>query len=244
MADIIELLDSQIEVFEPSAVIEDWYRFVLTRPLSDPMPAIPRIVVWIMLNPSTATATDNDPTINRIVKFSKRWGFDVAIVVNQYPIRSSQPSAIKEFKTDKQYDYKAAMRQNGQWIGRAMNISDMVVAAWGNDGDFKVGRALWEVAKVKEVPFKCLGATGSGAPKHPLARGIHRIPDDFDPIDYMPPEMRPEEALIAGQVRYFHHPESDSVWTSTENEADGEVVEIDQAQYESLKAQYELDEIL
>jgi len=34
------------------------------------------------------------------------------------------------------------------------------------------------------VPLVCLGTTQSGAPKHPMARGGHRISRDQQPIEW------------------------------------------------------------
>ena len=54
----------------------------------------PRIV-WIMLNPSSATAAEVDPTINRILRFSKRWGHGAAEVVNLFALRATDPNVLK-----------------------------------------------------------------------------------------------------------------------------------------------------
>jgi hypothetical protein len=61
-----------------------------------------------------------------------------------------------------------------------------MLAAWGNHGQEK---AHWYVQRCRAegVQLRCLGLTNSGAPKHPLARGKHRIPDDFEPIPFGDP---------------------------------------------------------
>ena len=46
-----------------------------------------------MLNPSTADETTDDPTIRRVIDFSRRWGFSRLIVVKLVPLRSTDPKA-------------------------------------------------------------------------------------------------------------------------------------------------------
>ena len=46
------------------------YRYVLTRQVRPG----PKIATFIMLNPSTADATQDDPTIRRCIGFARQWG--------------------------------------------------------------------------------------------------------------------------------------------------------------------------
>jgi hypothetical protein len=61
-----------------------------------------------------------------------------------------------------------------------------MLVAWGNDGN---ERARWFARYIgaKGVQMVCLGTTQSGAPKHPMARGLHRIPRDQMPIEWKEP---------------------------------------------------------
>lgn len=38
----------------------------------------PRVVTWVLLNPSTADEFASDPTIRRCMGFSQEWGFETA----------------------------------------------------------------------------------------------------------------------------------------------------------------------
>lgn len=74
------------------AVISDdgRYRYRLWRTWA---PELPRMA-WIMLNPSTADAEVDDPTIRRCVGFAKREGCGGIEVVNLYAYRSTDPSVL------------------------------------------------------------------------------------------------------------------------------------------------------
>jgi hypothetical protein len=69
------------------------YRYRLTKTWDRSQPQ----VTWVMLNPSTATADTDDPTIRRVVGFSRRWGFGSAVVVNLFALRATQPGGPRCF---------------------------------------------------------------------------------------------------------------------------------------------------
>jgi hypothetical protein len=50
-----------------------------------------RICVFVMLNPSTATAEKDDPTSQRVIAFAKYWGYDGVRIVNLVSFRATQP---------------------------------------------------------------------------------------------------------------------------------------------------------
>lgn len=43
-------------------------------------------VLWIMLNPSTADAYQDDRTVGRVCEFSRRWGYGGALIGNLYAL--------------------------------------------------------------------------------------------------------------------------------------------------------------
>lgn len=138
------------------------------------------LLVVCMLNPSKADHLIDDPTILALIWFATQWGYGGLLVVNFYGFRSASPAemfaAADPFGVDNEKHVHAAMlyaRDNG---GR-------LLAAWGNGGD---GRSHWFCEKARNLGIElvCLGTTQSGAPKHPMARGLHRIPRDQQPITW------------------------------------------------------------
>ncbi len=139
------------------------------------------LLVACMLNPSTGDAECDDPTILTLIHFARFWGFGGLLIINRYPYRTSKPAEL--FAVD------ASTRNGGPenelTIGRALRYArengGWMLVAWGNGGQ-EGAHFLVEMIACQGVTMKCLGTTQSGAPKHPMARGIHRIPRDQQPI--------------------------------------------------------------
>jgi len=54
-----------------------------------------KLLVVIGLNPSTADATQDDPTIRRCVGFAKRWGFGGLLMLNLFAYRATDPEELR-----------------------------------------------------------------------------------------------------------------------------------------------------
>jgi hypothetical protein len=128
------------------------YRYRLWREWDDEKST----VLWIMLNPSTADGTFDDPTIKRCIAFSQREGFGSMFVGNLYAFRSTDPRIMLR---------KGAQEARGP--DNAIHLWDMatlavrVICAWGTPGG----------TSMPPLPFVetcCLGRTKHGAPRHPL----------------------------------------------------------------------------
>jgi hypothetical protein len=140
---------------------------------------LPRLVVC-MLNPSTADAEINDPTVLTLFHFGELWGFGGLHIVNDRAFRASRPEDM--YLADEQHG-----PENRAYLIRACQYaaatSGKALVAWGNAD---AGKTFTEIALRKKIKLICLGTTQSGAPKHPMARGVHRIPRDQQPIEWSP----------------------------------------------------------
>lgn len=135
--------------------------------------------VWLLLNPSDATAFKPDPTVTECRKRSVAGGADVFEVVNLFAFRSPYPEDLRKRGIGERGDTVV----NNEQILLACLGAHRVIAAWGNHGSLDdrahhVGQLLQD----HDVELHHLGFTREGYPKHPLARGKHRIPADLQPV--------------------------------------------------------------
>lgn len=155
------------------ADLEGDYRYWLTREWSPTGPT----VLWVMLNPSTATADVDDPTIRKIVGFSKRWGFGSLEVVNLFAFRATEPRAMLAARDP-------VGPRNDAAIAAAAGRAALVVCAWGNHGGhLGRDRAVRELLRERELA--CLRVTKQGQPQHPLY-----ISGDARPVPFGGEESR------------------------------------------------------
>jgi hypothetical protein len=77
---------------ERAAVLSECgrYRYVLTRTWDHDLAAC----AFIGLNPSTADAHEDDPTIRRCIRFARDWGHGGLIMLNLFAWRSTDPRGL------------------------------------------------------------------------------------------------------------------------------------------------------
>jgi hypothetical protein len=150
-----------IEHYESSAVISDdkKHRYILSRQWGDS-----KKLIFVMLNPSTADANEDDPIIRRCIGFAKKFNYDGIIVLNLFSYRATNPKVLKEvswldLNTNDSYLY----------FDETINKQSDVVLAYGSNGnlygqDLKAYRIIRELTK----NIYCLELTKYGIPKHPL----------------------------------------------------------------------------
>lgn len=133
------------------------YRYRLWRRWGEGAP-----LVWCMLNPSTADALEDDPTIRRCMGFARRDGHGGIEVANLFALRATDPSALAAA------DDPVGPLNNAILLGTA-RAAGTVVAAWGAHA---AARERQHVALAYFVAVGarvlCLGATRGGEPRHPL----------------------------------------------------------------------------
>lgn len=133
------------------------YRYTLRRIWDDDLPP----VYWVMLNPSTADANVDDPTIRRVIGFSRAWGYGSANVLNLFALRSTDPANLTGHADPVGPDNDVHLRSILETKQR-----HTIVAAWGS---FKgaAGRAR-VIRTMMSGRLSCLGLTKDGHPRHPL----------------------------------------------------------------------------
>lgn len=134
------------------------YRYTLTRPCLDNGNGT---VVFVMLNPSTADANVDDPTIRRCVGFAQAWDYSRLLVVNLYALRATDPRELWKHPDP-------VGPRNDDVLGSAMFNYGDIVCAWGAHA--RASRVLHfrKLAEAVSADLTCLGVTKSGAPRHPL----------------------------------------------------------------------------
>jgi hypothetical protein len=132
------------------------YRYRLWRRWDQSRP----VVAFVMLNPSTADACRDDPTIRRCAAFARRWGYGGIEVVNLFALRATDPRAL-----DTADDPIGP--NNDRYVRRALAAARTLVLAWGARG-VTGDRATSAGRLVSLRRSRCLGLTRSGEPRHPL----------------------------------------------------------------------------
>lgn len=144
-----------------SAIISECglYRYQLTRTWDIGKPA-----VFVMLNPSTADANEDDATIRRCIGFAKKWNCGGLIVVNLFAFRATKPVELLSAADPEGPD-------NLKHVFNATQDSQFIVCAWGaynslNGQDKKIVACIGRT--INNPHLMCLGTTKAGHPRHPL----------------------------------------------------------------------------
>jgi hypothetical protein len=131
------------------------YRYALWRRWDESRRYLP----IVMLNPSTADASKDDPTIRRCVGFAKRDGFGGVIVVNLFAWRATDPKALPA-------GLEAVGPLNESALAAVTKGRD-VLCAWGAHAEQRA-TFVRGALESRDSRLLCLGKTASGAPRHPL----------------------------------------------------------------------------
>jgi hypothetical protein len=148
------------------------YRYVLTRTWG-----AGRRIAFCMLNPSTADASQDDPTIGRCIQFAKVWGYSGLIVVNLFALRATDPRELYSHSSP----FEAPGDNNAKMIVEC-SAGLRLIAAWGTHGELKdSGEIIVRyLNKHRSDPVECLGFTKGGYPKHPLY-----LARDTQPVNFL-----------------------------------------------------------
>jgi hypothetical protein len=132
-------------------------------------------VLFIMLNPSTANAIEDDATIRRCVNFAKEWGYGGLLVGNLFAYRSTKPKELLLAEDP-------IGPENLKHFNEMYKEAAVVICAWGNSGIVnKLGKKLTEYKPLKGwIGFLYyLDLAKDGTPKHPLYLKKDLIPQQL-----------------------------------------------------------------
>jgi len=139
------------------------YRYQLTRIWEVSMPS----VCFVMLNPSAADATKDDPTIRRCIRFAQNWGFGGLEVINLYAYRTPNPKELENLPDP-------IGPRNAYYVRKVIKSSRTIVCAWGNKKGNPMNQNI-----LPKADYHYLALAKDGTPKHPLY-----LKNDLVPIQY------------------------------------------------------------
>ncbi|MCC5962646.1 MAG: DUF1643 domain-containing protein [Rhodobacteraceae bacterium] len=147
------------------------YRYLLTREWAPSQGK----ALFIMLNPSTATERQNDPTVERCERRARTLGFGAFRVCNIFAYRATDPRAMR-----------AAPDPVGPWNDAAILDSlpwaDRIICAWGTHGaHLDRGPQVERLLRAHGAPLWHLGLSKAGHPRHPLYIGYAVQPQPWHP---------------------------------------------------------------
>lgn len=146
---------------EADAIISDCgkFRYSLSRVWDASKPK----VLFIMLNPSTADAENDDATIRRCKGYAESWGYGGFFVGNLFPFRSTEPKEL--LKCDNPIGDK-----NEEYLKTMAEHCCLIVCAWGNSPIVsKIEKRFPDYKPLKHFyHLHYLELSKDGTPKHPL----------------------------------------------------------------------------
>ena len=112
------------------------------------------LLLYLMLNPSIADEKKDDPTIRRLISFTKKFNYGGFLVGNIFTTITPNPKEIDRSKEISDKNFKE--------LFKLINKVDQIIYAWGN--------TVEEPQLLKELVLnpKCFGKNLNGTPKHPL----------------------------------------------------------------------------
>ena len=133
------------------------YRYSLIRVWNTGLPR----VLYIMLNPSTADAKKDDPTIRSCIRLAAELGYGSLEVVNLFAFRATNPAELA-----KAADPVGPL--NTRIVSNAVRLSSVVICAWGAHKIAEAQFVRMEPVIDRGSNTFCFGTCKGGAPMHPL----------------------------------------------------------------------------
>ena len=119
----------------------------------------PKMLLVIGLNPSTADAENDDPTIRSVIRLAKYNGFGGFIMCNLFTYITSNPTTLRANLGT------ANDRVSHETLRRMIANTSTAVCAWGSWPFIR--HRVDTVLELLDEPY-CFGRNADGSPKHPL----------------------------------------------------------------------------
>jgi len=156
---------ASVAVYSPC----ETYRYLLTRVWDEGG----KKALFVMLNPSTATEVQNDPTVERCERRARALGFGAFRVTNIFAFRATDPRVMRAVADPVGPENDAAIAQSADW-------ADQIICAWGGHGaHLGRGAAVAQLLRATGRPLWHLGLTQDGQPRHPLYIGYAQQPEPW-----------------------------------------------------------------
>jgi hypothetical protein len=150
------------------------YRYELSRIWNDDVDK-QRLVLWILMNPSTADVNFNDPTIAKCCRFSHKWGYDGLLIGNICAYRATNNKNLPDDPLE------AVGPENGRYLLSMATRASLVVVAHGQLPKRLKIYANAVVALFRPlVKLHHLRLAKDGSPWHPLY-----LPETVKPIHWV-----------------------------------------------------------
>jgi hypothetical protein len=168
-------------------------------PMERTMPVVTarrRLLNLLMLNPSTADAKKDDPTVAKGGRLAHAWGYDGIVVTNLSAWRSTDPKALYTAGyATMNLSWPWGTPDNDTAILTAAKLCDLTICAWGVHGALggrgaSVAAMLRGATRLKRneaeiergVNLCYLRLTKDGHPEHPLYIPMNTVPKPWEAI--------------------------------------------------------------
>jgi hypothetical protein len=143
-------------------------------------------LLFVMLNPSTADAERDDPTIRRCIRFATDAGAGALVVCNLFALRATDPDTLLREPDPIGPENDAVLAREAARAGRA-------VMAFGRPHPRLAPRARQVAAMLagQGTSLQALALTQEGWPRHPLYLSAFAMPSPWHPPTAVTPTSLP-----------------------------------------------------
>jgi len=134
------------------------YRYLLWRVFDERLP----VLIVMMLNPSKATHSEGDRTVDGLVRRARRMGYGTVVVMNCFAYRATEPSEMRKA-------VDPIGPENDEILRRILSQEGDLLCAWGVNATHmeREKDVKWAISTGKATPHY-LRLCAGGAPEHPL----------------------------------------------------------------------------